>query len=127
MKRIAVVITALAALGVAATSHAAINTYSAGITMTSPKAGTASKPVPTGYTENLQVHGLNGNRAGVQLDIKTRIYGVVENGKDFPTCSLKQIANAHTDAMCPKGAKVATGSITATVGAATNFQTAGIA
>ena len=127
MKRIAVLITALAVLGVAATSHAAINTYSAGITTTSTHAGTASKPVPAGYTENLQVQGTNGNRAGVQLDIKTKIYGLVENGKDFPTCTLNQIANAQTDAMCPKAAKVATGSITATVGAANNFQAAGSA
>ena len=125
MKRIAVLITALAVLGVAATSHAAINTYSAGITTTTKQAGTASKPVPTGYTENLQVHGLNGNRAGVQLDIKTRIYGLVENGKDFPTCSLNQIAYAHTDTICPKGSKVATGSIAATLGAANNFQAVG--
>jgi hypothetical protein len=127
MKRIAVLITALAVLGVAATSHAAINTYSAGITMMSKQAGTAAKPVPTGYTEDLQVHGVNGNRAGVQLDIKTRIYGLVENGKDFPTCSLNQIANAHTDTVCPKGSKVATGSISATLGAANNFQAAGAA
>ena len=70
---------------------------------------------------------LNGNRAGVQLDIKTRIYGLVENGKDFPTCSLNQIANAHTDTICPKGSKVATGSIAATLGAANNFQAVGAA
>ena len=127
MKRFAVMITALAVLGVAATSHAAINTYTATINMTSKQAGTSKKPVPASYTQNLQVHGTNGNRAGVQLDIKTRIYGLVENGKDFPTCSLNQIANAHTDTICPKGAKVATGSITATVGAATNFQAAGSA
>src|ERR1700760_2906050 len=100
MKRIAVLITALAVLGVAATSQAAINTYSAGITTMSKQAGTPTKPVPTGYTENLQVQGTNGNRAGVQLDIKTKIYGLVQNGKDFPTCSLNQIANAHTDTIC---------------------------
>ena len=127
MKRIAVLITALAVLGVAATSHAAINTYSAGITMTSKQAGTAAKPAPAGYTQDLQVHGLNGNRAGVQLDIKTRIYGLVENGKDLPTCTLNQIANAHTDTMCPKAAEVATGSISATLGPANDFQAAGAA
>ena len=71
MKRFAVMITAVAVLGVAATSQAAINTYTATINMTSKQAGTPKKPVPTGYTQNLQVHGTNGNRAGVQLDIKT--------------------------------------------------------
>ena len=127
MKRIAVLITALAMLGVAATSYAAINTYSATINMTSKQAGTPKKPAPAGYSEKLQAQGTNGNRAGVQLDIKTRIYGLVENGKDFPTCSLNQIANAHTDTVCPTGSKVAAGSIAATLGAANNFQTAGAA
>jgi len=127
MKRIAVLVTALAVLGTAATSYAAINTYGAGIAVTSKQAGTPSKPVPAGYTENLQVHGTNGNRAGVQLDIKTRIYGLVENGKDFPTCTLNQIANAQTDTVCPRGARVATGSITATLGSATDFKAAGFA
>lgn len=127
MKRIAVLITALAVLGVAATSNAAINTYGASIKMASKQAGTSAKPAPTGYTEDLKLNGTNGNRAGVLLDIKTKIYGLVENGKDFPTCTLNQIANAGTDAGCPAGAKVATGSIGATVGAATNFAAAGAA
>jgi len=127
MKRIAVLITALAVLGIAATSQAAINTYSAAVGMTSQQAGTPSKPVPTGYTENLKVNGINGSRAGVLLDIKTKIYGLVENGKDFPTCTLNQIAAAHTDAGCPAGAKVAAGYITAALGAANNFQAAGAA
>jgi hypothetical protein len=127
MKRIAVVITALAVLGAAATSQAAINTYSAAINMTSKQAGTPSKPVPTGYTENLKLQGTNGNRAGVLQDIKTKIYGLAENGKDFPTCTLNQIASAQTDTICPAGSKVATGSITASLGAATNFQAAGAA
>jgi hypothetical protein len=127
MKRIAVLITALAVLGTAATSYAAINTYSASINTTSKAAGTPSKPVPTGYTENLQAHGTNGNRAGIMLDIKTKIYGLVANGKDFPTCTLSQIASAGTDAKCPTGAKVATGTIGATVGSATNFTAAGAA
>jgi hypothetical protein len=127
MKRIAVLITALAVLGAAATSQAAINTYSAAINMTSKQAGTAAKPAPTGYTENLQLNGTNGNRPGVLLDVKTRIYGLVANGKDLPTCTLNQIANAHTDAVCPKAAQVATGSIAATLGSANNFTAAGAA
>ncbi|MFL5859255.1 MAG: hypothetical protein ACJ780_00510 [Solirubrobacteraceae bacterium] len=127
MKRFAVLITALAVLVPAATSLAAINTYSAGITPTSKQAGTPKKPVPMGYTENLQVHGVNGNRAGIQLDIKTRIYGLVENGKDFPTCTLTQIADAHADSICPRGAKVASGYITAALGSASDFKAAGAA
>jgi hypothetical protein len=127
MKRFAVLITALAVLVPAATSYASINTYSATITPTARQSGTAKKPAPMGYAENLQVHGVNGNRAGVQLDIKTRIYGLVENGKDFPTCTLNQIASAHADSICPRGAKVATGSITAKLGSANDFTAAGAA
>ena len=80
-----------------------------------------------GYTETLKVTGTNGNRAGVQSIISAKIYGLVEDGKDFPTCSLAEIANAKNDTVCPKGAEVATGFITASLGSATNFKVAGMA
>ena len=38
------------------------------------------------------------------------------NGKDFPTCSTAKIATAKSDTVCPKGALVASGSITAMLG-----------
>jgi hypothetical protein len=126
VKRIAVVLTIAAAMAaLAGTAYAAIDTYTAKITFTGRQAGTAAKAVPTGYTENLKVSGTHGNRPGVQLVIKTRIYGLKEDGKDFPTCSLKQIAAAQTDTGCPRAAEVATGYIDATVGSATNFVEAG--
>jgi hypothetical protein len=125
LRRFAVAITAVAVLALAATAYAAINTYTASMTFTSNQSGTAHKPVPIGYTETLKITGTNGNRAGVQSIISTKIYGLVEDGKDFPTCSLTQIANAKNDTVCPKGAEVATGYITAALGSSTNFKTAG--
>jgi hypothetical protein len=59
--------------------------------------------------------------------ISTKIYGLIEDGKDFPTCSLTKIANAKNDSVCPKGAEVATGWITAALGSATDFKAAAAA
>lgn len=125
MRRLAAAVTTVALLALAATAFAAIDTYSAHMTFTSGPAGTTTKPAPIGYTETVAAQGTNGNRASVQKVISTKIYGLVEDGKDFPTCSLTQIADAKNDAGCPKGAEVATGYITATLGSANNFKKAG--
>ena len=125
MRRLAAAVTAVAVLALAATAFAAIDTYSAHMTFMSGHAGTAKKPVPTGYTETVAAQGTNGNRASVQKVISTKIYGLVEDGKDFPTCSLMKIADAKSDTICPRGSEVATGYITATLGSATNFKVAG--
>ncbi len=111
----------------AGAAYAAINTYTAKLAFTSKKPGTAAKPVPIGYTQDIKASGTSGNRTAVLQDIKTTIYGLKADGKDFPTCSLNQIANAKNDTVCPKGAKVASGYITASVGSATNFTVAGSA
>jgi hypothetical protein len=127
LRRFALAVTAVAVLALAATAYAAINTYTASMNFTSRQAGTPSKPVPIGYTETLKVTGTSGNRDGVQSIISTKIYGLSEDGKDFPTCSLTQIANAKNDTVCPKAAEVATGYITASLGSSTNFKIAGSA
>jgi hypothetical protein len=116
-----VIATALVVLGTAAAAYAAINTYSASLGFTPKSAGSASKPAPLSYLQNLKASGTNGNRTAVLLDMKTKIYGLTEDGKDFPTCSLSKIAAAKTDTGCPKGAKVASGDITALLGPAGNF------
>jgi hypothetical protein len=125
LRRIIVIGTALGVLVVASAAYAAINTYTAPMSFSSNKAGTAAKPVPTGFTQNFTASGTNGNRTAVLLDIKTKIYGLKVDGKDFPTCSFSKIANAHNDNVCPKGAQVASGSITAALGAKANFSTGG--
>ena len=127
LRRLAVALTVMAVLAGAGAAYAAINTYTASMKFTSTQAGTAAKPVPIGYTETLKVTGTDGNRAGVQSIISTKIYGLVEDGKDFPTCSLSKIANAGKDTVCPKGAEVATGFITATLGSSTDFKVPGSA
>jgi hypothetical protein len=126
LRRIVLIVTALGVLVAAASAYAAINTYSASLSFTSKAAGTAKKPVALGYTQNIDVTpGTKGNRAAILLDIKTKIYGLTADGKDFPTCSSSQIAAAQNDTGCPKGAKVASGFIKATLGSMSNFAAAG--
>ena len=60
--------------------------------------------MPVGYTQHINAQGTNGNRTAVLMDIKTKIYGLKADGKDFPTCSLNKIATAKNDTVCPKGA-----------------------
>lgn len=125
MRRIVLIATALGVLVVAGAAYAAgqINTYTAKFSFTSKAAGTASKPAPIGYTENLTAKGTNGNRTAILEDIKTTIYGLKVDQKDFPTCSLSEVT-ASNGAKCPKGSLVASGYITAVVGSPTNFTAA---
>jgi hypothetical protein len=129
LRRIVLIATALGVLVAAGAAFAAgdINTYTASNKFTSKKAGTAAKPVPIGYTQDIKAQGTNGNRTAVLLDIKTTIYGLKADGKDFPTCTLNQISAAHTDAGCPKAAEVAAGFITASIGSSQDFTAAGTA
>lgn len=127
MRRIVLLGTALVVLVAASSAYASINTYTAPFTFTSKKAGTPKKPAPVGFTENITASGTNGNRTAVLLDVKTKIYGLKVDGKDFPTCSLSKIAAALNDTVCPKKAEVATGYITASLGAQNNFQIPGTA
>lgn len=123
MRRIVVIATALAVLVGAVSAYAAtsgLNTYTAKIGFTPNKAGSAKAPSALGFTENYQADGNNGNRTAPLTDIKTKIYGLAVNAKGKPTCSLAKIAAAHSDAACPKGALVATGSITAILGPVTS-------
>ncbi|MGA9858566.1 MAG: hypothetical protein WBQ18_11935 [Solirubrobacteraceae bacterium] len=128
MRRLVLIVTALGVLVAASTAFAAaFNNYSGTVKLTSKAHGTPAKPVPVGYTEDLKASNATpGNRTGVLTDIKTTIYGLKADGKDFPTCSLKKIGAAQTDTGCPKAAMVATGYITATVGAQNDFTQAGL-
>ena len=131
MRRIVVIATALAVLVAAVSAYAAtggLNTYSANLKFSPNKAGKGSAAATLAYTQTYHADGNNGNRTAPLSDIKTVIYGLKPDGKDFPTCSLAKIANAKSDTGCPKGALVATGRIEATLGpdndqSATNMQT----
>lgn len=119
MRRIVVVGTALAVLCAAASAYAAtsgFNTYAAKLKFSPNKAGRAGAPAALGFTETYIAGGTGGNRTAPLTDVKTTIYGMLSNGKAFPTCSLTSIESAKSDTGCPKGALVATGSITALIG-----------
>jgi hypothetical protein len=119
LRRLVVIATALAVLFGAVAAYAAtggLNTYTAKLAFSPNKAGSKKAPAPIAFTEKYVANGTNGNRTAPLKDIKTTLYGVVASGKGFPTCSQATIANAHSDAGCPKGALVATGSITAILG-----------
>ena len=95
MRRIVVVATALAVLIAAASAYAAsggLNTYSATLKFSPNKAGSSKSPSALGFTQKYAAGGTNGNRTAPLTDITTKIYGVVSDGKDFPTCSLNKIA-----------------------------------
>jgi hypothetical protein len=119
VRRIVVIGTALVVLICAVSAYAAsggFNTYTAHIKFAPNKAGKGNAPAVVAFTEHYVASGTNGNRTAPLTDVKTKIYGLVADGKDFPTCSQSKIANAHSDAGCPKGALVATGAITAVLG-----------
>jgi hypothetical protein len=131
LRRLVVIATALAVLVAAVSAYAAtggLNTYTAKLKFSPNTAGKGSAPSAVAFNQTYQASGNNGNRTAPLVDIKTKIYGLTTDGKDFPTCSLSKIANAKSDTGCPKGALVATGRIEATLGpdndqSATNTQT----
>ena len=116
MRRIIIIGTALAALIGAGVAYAALNTYGANSKFSPSKAGSSRSPSPIAWTENYQASGTGGNRTAPLTDVKWKIYGLVSNGKDFPTCSLAKIAAAKSDSGCPHGAMISNGSITSVIG-----------
>jgi hypothetical protein len=123
LRRIVVIATALAVLVAAVSAYAAtggLNTYTSKLKFSPNKAGKSSAPVALGFSQVYSAGGNNGNRTAPLTDIKTKIYGIVSNGKSLPTCIQAKIAAAKSDAGCPKGALVATGAITAILGPTAN-------
>jgi hypothetical protein len=118
LRRFVVVATALAVLAAAASAFAAtggLNSYSATLKFSPNKASTA-----LGFTQKYIANGTGANRTAPLTNIKTVIYGMKSDGKDFPTCSAQKITTAGNDTVCPKGALVASGAITATLGPASD-------
>jgi hypothetical protein len=124
LRRIVIIGTAIAVLASAAAASAAINTYTATFRFTKG-VGTPTKPVPLGFKQHQVAAGTNGNRTATLLDIKTKVYGQIADGKDFPKCTVAKIGAAKSDRGCPKGALVATGAITSVLGSAANLAAAG--
>ncbi len=122
MRRIIIIGTALAALGLAVSAYAATNnTYTATASFSPNKAGSVKSPSPIGFKIALTASGTGGNRTAPLSHITNTLYGLTSNGKYFPTCSFTKIANAKNDTGCPKGALVASGGLTAVLGPASNL------
>lgn len=118
MRRIVVIATSLAVLAAAVSAYAAtggLNSYTAKVKLSPNKV-----KAPVSFTETYTASGTNGNRTAPLTDIKTKIYGLVPDGKDFPTCTQAQIAAAHSDTGCPPRALVASGAITSILGPSNN-------
>jgi hypothetical protein len=120
LRRLVVMATALAVLVAAASAYAAtggLNNYTATLKFSPNKAGSGKAPSAIGFTESYTAqNSSSADRTAPLTDIKTTIYGLAYNGKSFPTCSESKIAAAGSDKGCPKGAKVASGSVTALLG-----------
>ncbi len=119
MRRIVVIATALAVLVAAVSAYAAtsgFNTYTATVKVSPNKAGSAKAPAVIAFTEKYTANGTGGNRTAPLTNLKSKIYGIKNSGKGFPTCSLAKIQAAKSDTVCPKGSLVATGAITAVLG-----------
>ncbi len=120
LRRLVVIATALAVLIAAASAFAAtggLNSYTATLKFSPNKAGSGAAPSAIGWTQKYSALNANSaDRTAPLTDIKTTIYGLKSDGKDFATCSFAKISNAKSDAGCPKGALVASGEITAILG-----------
>jgi hypothetical protein len=119
VRRILIAATTLAALVAAGVAYGATtsNTYTAHFNFNEKGAGTAKQPVPVGFSETLTAaNSVAGNRAAPLIDIQVTLMDVKANYKYFPTCSAAKILAAKNDSVCPKGAEVATGTVTAELG-----------
>jgi hypothetical protein len=113
LRRIIIIGTAIAVLVGAASAYAALNNYTANVTV-SGGAGSSKSPVPVAITENYgAANATAGLVAAPLVDIKTTIYGVESNAGKFPSCNGNTISVRKTDSFCPSKALIATGPVTA--------------
>jgi hypothetical protein len=118
VRRIIIGLTAAALLVMATAALAAANHYTASISFSPGKAGSAKHPVPTGMVQNLAATPLLPNKRAAPLtDITTSTYGLKSTvTSKTPKCTGAQITVAHDDNTCPKGALVATGRVHSLLG-----------
>jgi hypothetical protein len=119
LRRKIIIVTALCTLvgATAAYGAQALNTY-AGTNQTFSKGvGSKSKPVGVSYKTMLQAKNVDSTKAAaVLIHITTRFYGLVSNGKSFPTCSATKMEALKSDSFCPKTSKFATGLVNSLLG-----------
>jgi hypothetical protein len=116
LRRKVVVITTLAML-VGATAAYAANNYTGTNYSFSKGVGTKKKPVGVSFTQTLAAKNQDSTKAAeVLVNIKTRIYGLVADGKDFPKCDPNRMVAMKSDSFCPKKSKEATGLVNSMLG-----------
>jgi hypothetical protein len=117
LRRKILVLTALLTLVGASAAFAAVNNYSGSKLTFSKGVGSKAKPVGIGFKEILNAANTDPSKAAaVLVDIKVKIYGLVSNAKDFPTCSAAKMSALKSDSFCPKKSKFATGSVNSLLG-----------
>jgi hypothetical protein len=118
LRRKILVLTALFTLVAAAVAYAASDNNYSGSNLTFSKGvGTKAKPVGIGFKETLNAANTDSTKAAaVLVDIKVKIYGLVSNGKYFPTCSATKMVTQKSDSFCPKNSKFAGGKVNALLG-----------
>lgn len=112
--RIAVV-TALAALGIAAVAHAVTNTYTFSGSVSPSKAGTKKKPKPVGIKFTLGVGETTGQRPATIKSVEIAIPNGKVNSKPFPKCTVATLTSSGPSG-CPKGSQVGSGRIQSVAG-----------
>jgi hypothetical protein len=120
-----------AVLAVAGVAYAAtaLNKYGATITFSSSKPGTSAKPIGISYNETLTASNVDSSKVAAPLvNIKTTIYGMVQNLKDFKVCPLATIEKGPKyNLNCPKGSEVGMGFVNAELGTATLSKSTAVA
>ena len=122
MRRIITIGTALAVLvgaGVAYAASSDPDTFTASLTFSPSKAGSAKKPSPFAMHEVWTAKSNNSNNAAPLTHIVQKVYGIKVDTKDFPKCTDAMINNGGKtgkwDKVCPKGSLVAEGPVNSTL------------
>lgn len=114
---LAVALTSMVAVAVAAAMGPQVNTYTVAGAITPSKAGTSAKPVPVKVNFNYTVGEQSNHRPLPVKKYSIAIAGVRTNGGKFPACTAAKINAAKGSvAGCPSGSAVGAGSISAQVG-----------
>jgi hypothetical protein len=130
LKRLTIgIVAALAMLIAAGSAIAAIDTYAGGYTFHG-SAGSKSKPAPLSFNQHFTLTAANaGSLTGILNKVTTSISGVKVDATGFPTCSASHVNGwnkASYASVCPKGSLVASGTIKAQLGTASNFAPQGL-
>jgi hypothetical protein len=119
LRRKIIILAALCTLvgATAAYGAGAVNTYGGTNLSFSKGAGSKSKPVGASFKETLQANNSDLTKAAaVLVHIKVKIYGLVSNAKQFPTCSNVKMEQLKSDSFCPKASKFASGGVNSLLG-----------